>query len=88
MSGLQSLDVIGASSHLLVPTDADCTAYEGFLTLPQAGQLNNSMWMRISGLKSTVKNLQDARLEVSEELADLFKVFIPSPVLNQEWVTP
>jgi hypothetical protein len=73
----QCFDVSEACSHLLVPTNADCTAYEGFLTLPQAGQLNNSMWMKISGLRNNARNLQDARLEVSEELADLFKVCIP-----------
>jgi hypothetical protein len=46
------------------------------------------MWMKISGLRENARNIQDARLEVSEELADLFKVVIPSPLGNQHCETP
>eukprot|EP00884_Botryococcus_braunii_P000251 jgi/Botrbrau1/10226/Bobra.0362s0016.1 len=61
------------SHHLVVPVNMEATAYEGFLRLPEAGHLKTSLWISVVGINPRKATLEDAKLDVSEELADLLQ---------------
>jgi FANCL UBC-like domain 1 len=62
------------TQHLIVPVNAEATAYEGFLSIPEAGHLQTSLWIRMIGVDPQKRTLENARLEVSEEFSDLLQV--------------
>ena len=59
---------------LMVPANEDGTAFEGYLTLPNAGSLDTALWMRLFDVPLWANTLQGAKLECSRELSDLLEV--------------
>jgi hypothetical protein len=63
---------------LILPCNEDATAWEGFLSLPGAGSLRSTLWLRLrqAGSAAPAKGLQGAELQCSPELLDLLEVLL------------
>ena len=60
---------------LILPISEDGSAFEGFVTLPNAESFRTSLWLRLTDIPGhDQKSLLGAQLECSPELTDLLDV--------------
>ena len=65
---------VASVQPLLIPSDEDATAYEGFLHLPGAGSLQTALWLKLYAIPKDRSSLSGAQLDCSIELSDLIEV--------------